>query len=508
MEKEKMFEKINDYLKRIFVVIVLAVLCYLPLIANSYNNSFDGLWHPTHKQAGNWELSIGRWAWLFLDKMRDGYAAEPLNSLLTLFFISTAMTILFYNYKRKSYIFILLFVISTVTCCFLSYRYMSPTFGLSVLLPVIAAKLTIEKLENQLKFHQSLIWLLIIGLMTVTLGLYQANIGCYCIIVLFAALKYVYDDKFEYSLKLIFRAIVMFAISCILYKIIWDIALKLRHVEAAGYKGADDITITRILLNIPYGIRNAYVMYIHNFIYPDSCYLFSPIRLLIIILLLIILIALPIFNKLSIKNIIIYEFIVLLMPIACCVCYLLTPDAEGLQMQMTAPLVLFISLILAFISEKTKSLLIAVAGCLLLYGNIYSVGVDIDALALGTASCNTIMSSIVNYIIGEDLYSDTYKYAFIGEISDSPLFKVNENWTNSSYYAHFGYMLTAPSGLYDSYNGLIDDMGLNGFYLLSAEEYEKLIDNKDIEDMPCFPNKGSIVKKGDTVVIKVSNHYK
>ena len=53
MEKEKMFEKINDYLKRIFVVIVLAVLCYLPLIANSYNNSFDGLWHPTHKQAGN-----------------------------------------------------------------------------------------------------------------------------------------------------------------------------------------------------------------------------------------------------------------------------------------------------------------------------------------------------------------------------------------------------------------------------------------------------------------------
>lgn len=49
------------------------------MIANGYSNSSDGLWKPSSFQAGNWELSIGRWAWLFLDKFCEGYAAEPLN---------------------------------------------------------------------------------------------------------------------------------------------------------------------------------------------------------------------------------------------------------------------------------------------------------------------------------------------------------------------------------------------------------------------------------------------
>ena len=59
-------------------VFVISSLCYIPLIANGYVNSIDGIWHSnTFFQSGNLELSSGRWAWLFLDKLKGGYAAEP-----------------------------------------------------------------------------------------------------------------------------------------------------------------------------------------------------------------------------------------------------------------------------------------------------------------------------------------------------------------------------------------------------------------------------------------------
>ena len=505
---KKILYNMNDYIKSVFVLTIIGCICYLPLIANSYNNSSDGLWHSSHYQAGNWELSIGGWAWLFLDKIREGYAAEPFNSLLTLILLSTAMTMLFYNHKRQHYIFMLLVVISTVTCCFLSYRYMSPTFGLSVLLSVCAAKLTIMQLSSDYsRIMNCFIWISIIGLLTLTLGLYQANIGCYCIIVLFNILIYLNEDKPDFSIKLILRSILAFIISCMAYKVIWDIGLKLRHIEASWYKGADNITLGTIFLNLPTGIKNAYSIFVHYFLYPDSYYIFYPIRILVLVILFILTIVLPILKKTKLKNIIFYEIIVLLIPIACCICYLLTPSAEELQMQMTAPLVLLIPLILFYLSDRTNVTLVIVFGCIMLYGNVYAVGTDIDALALGNASSKEIMSSIINDLFDENLYTESYKYAFIGEISESPLFKVNENWSNSSYYAHFGLTSTKPSCVVDSYNGLIDDLGINGLNLVWGEEYETLLDADYIDEMPCYPYKGSIIKKKDVVIIKVSNQY-
>ncbi len=157
------------------------------MIANGYTNSSDGLWKPSNFQAGNWELSIGRWAWLFLDKFREGID---------------------YVYENRMHVVI------------------------------------------QLR--------LVCLLMTVGLGLYQANVGCYCVIILFYCAKLILEDKAKNAFRLLNTSIVCFMVSCVAYKILWDVALKLRHTDPSWYKGIGNLTVFSIIFNIPIGILNSY----------------------------------------------------------------------------------------------------------------------------------------------------------------------------------------------------------------------------------------------------------
>ena len=63
-------------------LLAAACLIYLPMIANELTNVYDGLWSANQYQAGNWELSLGRWLWPFLDKLRFGLSTEPFISIL------------------------------------------------------------------------------------------------------------------------------------------------------------------------------------------------------------------------------------------------------------------------------------------------------------------------------------------------------------------------------------------------------------------------------------------
>ena len=89
-------EKLIKFSKIVFLNLCISVLMYFPMIAKGLTNTYDGLWQSTYFQASTWEISLGRWVWPFVDKVRGGYAAEPLNSLLTLCIITVATVIVFF----------------------------------------------------------------------------------------------------------------------------------------------------------------------------------------------------------------------------------------------------------------------------------------------------------------------------------------------------------------------------------------------------------------------------
>ena len=141
---------IQSFFRYVLISMTIGVVSYLPVISRGLTNSHDGLWKSSYHQAGNLELSAGRWAWLFLDKIRGGYAAEPFNSLLTLLLLVIGIYIVFYTFgfEKHHIAYSLLIIISPTVCCYLSYRFMSPTFGMSFLLVLVAGWLSTKSLNK------------------------------------------------------------------------------------------------------------------------------------------------------------------------------------------------------------------------------------------------------------------------------------------------------------------------------------------------------------------------
>ena len=506
---------IEKSVKPILVLWIISSLCYLPLIARGLTNSIDGLWASTYYQAGNWELSIGRWAWLFLDKARDGYGAEPYNSLLTLLLIAIAVYIatnMLMKHGEKPryrfYIFAMLVMCSTTVCCYLSYRYMSPTFGMSVLLSDVAAWFITAEEDTKKKSYLNLA--IATACLIVALGLYQANIGCFCVVIILGMINHIYHDDSKKALSVFLKALLCGTVGCILYKIAWELCLRARGVGAADYNGANSLSILKMILSLPKSVIRIYGYWISYFKFRDGNYVFSPIRIFVVLLVfgLLILVGIMKLRK-SPKNLILYLLLIVLLPIGADIFIVMAPDSVGVLAQMTFPMMMVIPLILCFLSEANikREWLLSLFAILLLYGNVYAVGTDIDAMAQGSNSSNTIMNNIVVSLNEKGLISSDYQYAFFGNISENVMFRKNELYDMASTYAQFGTMLKKPDIVHKSYIGLVDDIGVN-LDVVENDPYLKIYYSGVLEDMPAYPAEGSIILEDGVVIVKVSDDYK
>ncbi len=496
--------------KFIFISWLLSVLCYLPMIANGVTNSADGLWTTSYHQAGNWEISTGRWAWPVLDKLRMGYAADPFNSFLALLLLTTAAWLsiqVFSALTKKHYIYVLLITVSTTTCCFLSYRFQSPSFGMATLLPIIAVFLISNK-----SFTGKETWIInsiIVLLIVLTLALYQANLGIFCVLVVFLFMKSILDDDIDYGFKFIIKSILLGLISCIIYKILWEVCLKIRGIEAADYNGADS-SFLAIFKNLPVDIKHAYINWMYRrFLFDGSNYIYKPIRLIIYAFIFGLFIYVAITKlKGNFKAKVWYFIALLLLPLAANVCFLLTPGVQFMSMQMTAPIlfsgIMSICFIESYALKFEKLLTFSIA--LLFYGNIYCVGTDEDAMIQGHRSMETITNQIVSSLEKMDAISTDKEYVFIGSPCKNELFRKNELWDKASPYAQTGDIWPNLSCTLNTYDGLLDRIGIQ-LNMADLKTYERYMRSEELKNMPCYPDKGSIVIHEDEVVVKISNRY-
>ena len=264
-----------------------------------------------------------------------------------------------------------------------------------------------------------------------------------------------------------------------------------------------------MIKNIPIGIAEAYGGWTLRRSTFDSYYIFRPVRLLIYLFIFGLLIHLGVTKlKGRGKSKVLYFVALLLMPLAENVCMLLAPGAGGVAIQMTAPTVMAGLVVLCLVDSYEVRLQkpIAIAVALLLYGNIYCVGTDLDAMVQGTNSMESVMDKVVTSLINEGAFDTEKQYVFVGNMSDNPLFYKNELWDRASDYAKGGRFLPTGYCLMVSYAGTLNRIGIK-LDVANEETYEKYLKDKDVKKMPCYPEEGSIVVDGDTVIVKMSNEY-
>lgn len=155
----KCFRK--QFLISAFIKMIFCIAIYSLIMNEFLFNRQDGIWNGSYYEAGNWELSLGRWAIRYLDITHFGVSIHPWSTILTLafFVLGTCFLIDLFQIKIGSifdYLVSGLFLSNVVVCASISYLYTSNIYGCSFLLAVLSIWLIVKGVENQYNNQKSL----------------------------------------------------------------------------------------------------------------------------------------------------------------------------------------------------------------------------------------------------------------------------------------------------------------------------------------------------------------
>lgn len=505
--------KIKEYRCLFLSGLIFGGIIYFLLISNSLVNSNDGLWEYNYYKAGKWSLSLGRWFWLYLDRLRFGISTEPLTSLISLACFSAGFVYiadLFELGKNKvSYLASMLFLSSNVVCISLSYRFMSPTFGLAFLLSVLAVWV-ICKWKNK-------IWgILFAGaFMALSMGLYQAYIGCTCFLFVGYVL-FVLRDKgiiLKDILKLIGRTLLSAVVGGGLYIGILNLHLKIFHISMSDYNGASSYSVGNMIRNFVGSVQGAYSTFSRFFFENyfkvnvlQEFYLFYVAFSLITVLLMIGLIKVWKISKIRAG---IYLIFIFLIPVASNAVLLVATQAwTGLL--MTAPMALcfpvFLCLEERHISAKRSKLQwvnIALM-CLMLYGNVYQVQIDQQAMLEGQIATTTMAEDILHDLNDAGYLDGESEYCFLGVPAANEMFATSVIYEKANTDARFGAWYRDTNCNIRSWQGVFTYLCGSDIKICDAYGYQTAVTDEETANMPVYPQEGYIRKIGDIVIVKVS----
>ncbi len=508
-------EKTKDSLNFFFICTAVTICAFIVLIANELTNTYDGLWQGSYYVLYEWVISIGRWFWPLVGKARLDMSPEPFTTILSILLTVCGGCLVaeWFGIKNtwKKYAVVLLSSINTSVCVWLSYRYMSPTFTFSYLLSVLGVYI--------IRKEQS-VWRVVVAVLclVLSLGCYQANIGCACLLLLFNIVYILQRSKSgKRAIRFGAYSAGTVLVSCILYKIIWDIVLKVLGMEAASYRGANSLSFLVILKNMPKTIVNAYRVFFgyffNNSIKHDAYQQFFIYKAILIVSLALFIIAggiraasrKPIFTAT-------YAACCLLIPLAANVSLLLAADEGDVLIQQTMPMAVMLPFLAAAveirIDEERFDNILTTAGsvllsCLLL-GSFMMVSVDQHTMLVGRENSVAFMHRAFVDIAKEELPSDGY--IFLGKPSDNPLFLKDELWYRANEYARYGEFVTDGDCNYQSYAGLMRDAGINISVNWAADYWHELEGQDEFRNLPAYPITGYITQVDNVTVVKVSQY--
>lgn len=269
-----------------------SLFLYLPLIVLRLTNSMDGMWDQDDHVTGAAELRIGRWFWPYLDRLRLNLSLDPFPAMVSLALFTAGFLLALSALRlRRSWITCgagLLFLSSPAVLCQLSYSYMSITFAVGFLLAVLAVRVltggepsgtqqeaneTAAETEaaapdrstashsarRLLRNPRILLSAVFIALM---MGCYQAFLGTACVLALFVFLLLLKRERelrraFSFALQML----VSLVLGAILYELCLHACLAYYGETLSDYNGADAITFSGVLRNLPASLRHTYVSF-------------------------------------------------------------------------------------------------------------------------------------------------------------------------------------------------------------------------------------------------------
>ena len=512
--------------KKYFCVMLgFAVVVYFPLMSQKLTNTFDGLWVDTYYIAGGWELSIGRWLWPLADALRFGVQTDPINSLLTLSLVTLSFILVRRLFTTKdsflTYLLGMAFISSASVSIQLSYRYMSPIFGLSLFLSVAAAYCVIRTENKARAVVQGTVCL------TLSLGLYQANLGSFCLILLVYFLMLLFQ-KLDRSLihAHIAKSLCSAAAGVALYYLTLKLILLVTGFQMSEYNGAASVSPLYVLKRLPTGAAKAYQIFgVYFFRNQYRNNILQAVGFFALIVLLVGFGLLKRFWRVvqsrDLEYILLSAAALAVLPAVCNVMLLITSEATW-RLQMAGALDLFIPLCILLLDVTRKEqpqnekLRMAVIGGtvllagLIVYGNVYMRAVDQEAMYEGRKSLKSMTDRIADDLMDFGYFDgeERLPVVFVGRPSSNPTFLMREYYLYANTYAQIGRFWGSADVARQVWKSVFQNITPVNFTYGRVERYLEVYAESETEQMPTYPQEGYIRQIGDTVVVKISDDYK
>lgn len=505
--KEDVKKRVIDFL----ILFVAGILTYSQLMVHNLVNNYDGIWEWSAHNANAWELSIGRWFWLYLSRLRFGLAPDPVTSIISLAIfaagIIVSVEVLEVKSRFATILFGVLVLFNPALCSQLSYRYMSPTFATAFLLAVLAVWFAV-KIKK--------VWLsILLGSISVALsmGSYQAFLGCTCVLIIAWFIKGLLSDKdIKACLLSLINPIASVLCGGVLYIIALKLHQKLLHVEMADYLGGDSYSIINTLKNFFTSTKGAYQI---GFLFTRDTlirtnrlakyHIFTIVWAALLIFIAYEFVKLIVDKKIA-KAIALFVAVLLLAPAAYAVNYIATGTGVSVQMFgswfFIAPAV-YAALPIEFKEKSVRKILTFALSFVLVvtaYGGFYQVVTDQNAMYEGKVSTENIIDLTMAELANKGLLGPEYTYCFLTCPPNSPLWRINSGYANANQYAVFG-AWWAGFNAEKSWRGVVNGMCELNLNFVNNAQYDDIMNSGLYEDIPQFPAEGSIVLIDDNIVI-------
>lgn len=517
--------------KKYFLVMLgFAIVVYFPLISLKLTNTVDGLWTTAEYMAGAWELSNGRWFWLVTSFLRFSLQLEPINAVVCLVLVSLGVTKLHMTFKTVreggggttclDWLAGLCYLANTVIGCYLSFAHQSVEFGLAFYLSVLAAVCVIRSRSIAAGVAQGAF------LLALSLGLYQADLACFCMVLLAWFLVLLFRGEERIKLRCYIAKCLGSAVcGAALYWEILQIILKISGVAMTNYQGGASASPLNMLKSLPQSIAKCYAQF-WDYFFGDTVRhnVLQSFGVLYALAFLVVGAALVrrlavVLRRKDAETAFYAVAAVLAMPLAS-VIFLLAASEATFYIPMAGGTALFFPVCFWLLNaapvqpsgrvEKLEKNAVLLTAAVILYGGVFMSVIDQQAMYEGRRATKQIADLVANELVAEGYYDAPEKLPvmLVGRPSASPLFRTHVVYWDANDYAQVGLFKKGNAAtMRYSWNAVFRDLTPMQLELCSDEVYDELIQTEEIKRMPTFPEKGSMQEMDGVYVIKISEDY-
>lgn len=456
--------------------------------------------------SGNGEMSLGRWGIAIFDFIRHGVVNNLLILLSCFVAISLSVLCLIKLFKvNKSSVKILLsaFIVSSpVFGEIFMFIYTADSYAYAFLLSIM----TVCCLKSANVFLKRIGTIMCV---IFSLSIYQAFIGVTLgLCVIYAVFQLLEKNSAKKVILNLMEDFFWIFIGMIFYMLLTKIILWANGLNFTSRFGADNFGIISIIEGLISKCVIAYKTFF-EFYFKDSIILNSLWNrdfLNFLIFLLIIIFGFVIVYKNAVykkkMTLILLAFLLLIYPLTVNAIELIIVSNINLFMSSPLLLVYIVALICVEKITKKESLLkyvIFLVIIAIIYVNIYSVN----------ASYQTRKQVFENYYataiqVSSDIketvgYSSSDRYLFGGQIKFSAFMAPYSNGGTALYYETWGDV----GDIWQNFQFFRIYLGEN-YNMVSSEEANTILNSKEYQNMPAYPDEGYINKINGVNVIKLS----